>query len=364
MKNFALTIATFCMAAGSHSQAARLIGPFNLGSGQWATVPFGGFDTNINGWGGMGANSLMYIAHGASPTNPNQLPYNPTTGVLRYGFHYDINLPYTSGAWLSGGVPQNVLGQRYVISAFVNLKGRQFYHPSETHVIAVDRGNYNYVRTANPLGGHDGWQFIYCTYTATGYLGGSFPIMIINEFRQSLAAQEVEFDEIAVTPEHLFAPPTVTGNGQTNVTGRVSLDGVVGPRPRSAFFEILQTPSGMRLATRQDLNPDGTFSFNVGNYGNATFRLRVKPDTGLWHESVGQFTLSGQGQGFPILNCTNGDIDNNNEVGPGDFSALIASFGLEEGQSGYNSSADLDGNQEVGPGDFTILSRNFGEIGD
>lgn len=349
----------------AHAQSGRLIGPFVLGSGNWNTIQYGGFDNNLNGWGGMGATPMMYLAHGTAPTNEDQLPYFPRTGVLRYGFAVTTSQNITFAGWLAGSVPQNVIGQRYVLSAFVNVKGRQFYHPAESHVVQMDKGAYNYVRTSNTLGGHDGWQFIYVTFTATGYQGGSFPLMIVNEFRQCIFGQEIEWDEIAVTREEEFALPIVEGNGQTTVTGQVQLDGVAGPRPRTAYFEIIQVPTGMRLATRQELNPDGSFSFNVGNYGfQSTFKLKVKPDTGLAYQAEGEFILDGNSVGFPLLPCVNGDIDGDNEVGPGDFGILATKFGLAQGDNGYLADADLDGDEEIGPGDFGILARNFGLAGD
>lgn len=60
----------------------------------------------------------------------------------------------------------------------------------------------------------------------------------------------------------------------------------------------------------------------------------------------------------------NGDVDNDNEVGPGDFGALSAAFGSVDGDSNWNAMADLDEDGEVGPSDFGILSANFGEAGD
>lgn len=61
---------------------------------------------------------------------------------------------------------------------------------------------------------------------------------------------------------------------------------------------------------------------------------------------------------------TNGDVDDDNEVGPGDFGALSAAFGSVDGDGNWNPMADLDGDGEVGPSDFGILSANFGLSGD
>lgn len=64
------------------------------------------------------------------------------------------------------------------------------------------------------------------------------------------------------------------------------------------------------------------------------------------------------------MTLINGDCNDDNEVGPSDFTILSATFGKMLGDVGYDDRADLNGDEEVGPGDFTILSLNFGEIGD
>jgi hypothetical protein len=61
--------------------------------------------------------------------------------------------------------------------------------------------------------------------------------------------------------------------------------------------------------------------------------------------------------GFASLTLINGDVDQDNEVGPGDFELVISQFG------GVGS-ADCDHDGEVGPGDFEIVVRNFGRVGD
>lgn len=67
----------------------------------------------------------------------------------------------------------------------------------------------------------------------------------------------------------------------------------------------------------------------------------------------------------------NGDVDGDNEVGPGDFAALAGEFlnawdgtGDIEGFFATTGTADLDEDGEVGPGDFGILAGNFLAAGD
>lgn len=64
------------------------------------------------------------------------------------------------------------------------------------------------------------------------------------------------------------------------------------------------------------------------------------------------------------VSLMNGDVNNDNEVGPADFSLLAAAFGTFLGDPGYTVASDLNGDEEVGPADFAILASNFGEFGD
>jgi hypothetical protein len=52
-----------------------------------------------------------------------------------------------------------------------------------------------------------------------------------------------------------------------------------------------------------------------------------------------------------------GDVDQDNEVGPGDFEMVVAQFG-------GSGDADVDRDGEVGPSDFEIVVQNFGLQGD
>lgn len=64
------------------------------------------------------------------------------------------------------------------------------------------------------------------------------------------------------------------------------------------------------------------------------------------------------------LDLVNGDADNDNTVGPGDFAALSSAYGSTTGETNFDAMADFDEDGEVGPGDFAILSSNYGAEGD
>jgi hypothetical protein len=67
-------------------------------------------------------------------------------------------------------------------------------------------------------------------------------------------------------------------------------------------------------------------------------------------------TLSAANINAGTVNLVNGDIDQDGEVGPGDFEMVVSQFG-------GTGSADCDNDGEVGPNDFDIIVRNFG-LGD
>ena len=91
-------------------------------------------------------------------------------------------------------------------------------------------------------------------------------------------------------------------------------------------------------------------------------QVYIKP----WHwlRRVGTFTFSVSGNTAMNHNCINGDIDLDDEVGPGDFGLLSSAYGSVSGDPNWNIAADLDGDGEVGPSDFGILSTNYGQTGD
>ena len=58
-----------------------------------------------------------------------------------------------------------------------------------------------------------------------------------------------------------------------------------------------------------------------------------------------------------------GDVNNDNAVTIIDFSILRASFGLAQGDAGFDPRADLNGNGAVDILDFSLLRANFGLAG-
>lgn len=99
----------------------------------------------------------------------------------------------------------------------------------------------------------------------------------------------------------------------------------------------------------------GPYSITVPSGApNGSYTLRFKGGTFL--ANVLNLTLSGSNLTGQNTTLQNGDIDQDGEVGPGDFEAVVSQFG-------GTGSADVDNDGEVGPGDFEIIVANFG-LGD
>ena len=98
-----------------------------------------------------------------------------------------------------------------------------------------------------------------------------------------------------------------------------------------------------------------TYSIAIpGGAPNGAYTLKFKGGTFLsktLNVSLTGSSLTGQNAAL-----ANGDIDQDGEVGPGDFEAVVAQFGGA-------GDADVDNDGEVGPSDFETIVANFG-LGD
>jgi hypothetical protein len=77
-----------------------------------------------------------------------------------------------------------------------------------------------------------------------------------------------------------------------------------------------------------------------------------------WLRKTFATAVSRNGLSSWAVTLKNGDVNDDNEVGIGDFALLSMHFG------GTGPLGDLNGDDEVDIGDFAILSSNFGEEGD
>lgn len=138
-------------------------------------------------------------------------------------------------------------------------------------------------------------------------------------------------------------------------------DWLVSPSGENITVELRPSGGGTPINQVVTLDSSGNFTFRTSLSGE--FDLSVKPSHWL-RKTLGPVSFSTASVSAGVFNLTNGDINDDNEIGPADFTLFTAAFGTMLGDPGYNSMADLNGDEEVGPADFTILSSTFGEIGD
>ncbi|MBX7132485.1 MAG: hypothetical protein K1X67_07390 [Fimbriimonadaceae bacterium] len=92
-----------------------------------------------------------------------------------------------------------------------------------------------------------------------------------------------------------------------------------------------------------------------------TFRVAVKAPHWLRQSQDVTFDETGANLSFDLVN---GDSDNDNEVGIGDYAVLSSAYGAEPGDANWDPNADLNGDESVDIGDYAILSANYGKLGD
>ncbi len=150
-------------------------------------------------------------------------------------------------------------------------------------------------------------------------------------------------------------------------TGRV--DGIVTledltivPTGRMLTVQLLVPGTETLLETvTVPLAADGGYSFVTSRRGATDLRFSV---AGYLRKRATNANITNNGPSGLNASLTAGDVNNDNEIGPADFSALSAAFGTFDGDAGYVQAADLNRDGEIGPLDFAILAGNFGEFGD
>lgn len=86
--------------------------------------------------------------------------------------------------------------------------------------------------------------------------------------------------------------------------------------------------------------------------GNYTLQFKG----GTFNAKTVNVTLAGSDIAVGPVNLVNGNVDQDGEVGPGDFELVVTQFGNP-------GTADCNNDGEVGPSDFEIINANFG-LGD
>lgn len=156
--------------------------------------------------------------------------------------------------------------------------------------------------------------------------------------------------------QHVFHVPVVA---PPTVTGTITLEDLVGPCTDPVSWKLYNGTTEVASGTTI-LGTNGAYSIQP-NVAPGSYSLAM---TGRTHLTGGQTVtlVSGTTSGVNFT-LVNGDVDQDNEVGPGDFGNLALAFLSADGDPNWNALADLDCDGEVGPGDFGILANNFLQSG-
>jgi hypothetical protein len=209
--------------------------------------------------------------------------------------------------------------------------------------------------SADSTAGSSGWRVTNPSATGPNVAGWANlfetapPTNNFYSFGPTPAPPATYYIELDATPVPGPALNTVSGNLVLQNTGD---DGVAGTETIGwVLSDGTNTFSG--TFTVDDFG-GGAYSLNIpAAAANGNYTLSF--DGGTFLQSSFSVTLNGSNL-TQAVSLRNGDIDNDGEVGPSDFEAVVAQFGGP-------GTADVDNDAEVGPSDFETIVANFG-LGD
>lgn len=157
---------------------------------------------------------------------------------------------------------------------------------------------------------------------------------------------------------NVVAPPTLTGT--------IALqDYDVSPAGQLITVEVRPAGGSSPVQTTQaTLNAAGAYSFVLnGSITPGTYDVVAKGSHWL-RGRVANVTVTSSGASGVNFSLINGDVDEDNEVGIGDYAVISGTYNKCLGDVGYAAAADLNGDDCVDIADYAILSSNYGLIGE
>jgi hypothetical protein len=147
------------------------------------------------------------------------------------------------------------------------------------------------------------------------------------------------------------------------ISGTVSLGNFAGPVAGTQVTVEVRNPGSSVVLDSYTATLDATGAFSVGTTRTGTYDVAIKASHWL-RKAVRNVVFGANGASGVNATLTNGDVNGDNAVSLGDFTALRAAYGSGPGDPNWNPRADLNGDLTVSLGDFTILRANYGIQGD
>ena len=148
--------------------------------------------------------------------------------------------------------------------------------------------------------------------------------------------------------------------GTTDLTLSVTRQGLT---DHSGEYTVKLYPEG-------DATPAYEFTATASSAGEmtvsgvapGTYEVAVKYPNTL--QVVDLVTVSGTTDTHNAGELKTGDVNNDNQINIFDFSVLVGSYDLEDGETGFNPTADLNGDGNVTILDFSLLVSNYNLTGE
>jgi hypothetical protein len=156
---------------------------------------------------------------------------------------------------------------------------------------------------------------------------------------------------------------TATATGSSSLTGSVAFQGrgsAGDPRWAVPLSVKLFRPGTSTLVMSAIPTATANGTFTVSGITPGTYDVEVKHVQSLSRRVNGVSIAAGDAASQSLGTLITGDVNGDNAVTILDFSLLSASFGLSQGQTGFDPRADLDANNIVDIIDFSLLSSSFG----
>ena len=138
-----------------------------------------------------------------------------------------------------------------------------------------------------------------------------------------------------------------------------------GPPPQPHIRQQLPLTLTLKLGTSgvnypsQSTDPSGLFTVPVSSLAPGVYQWRSKGPSYL--ANSGTVALSGVSVTQAEMGLMRaGDANDDNLVGAADFAIVRETFGLSQGQTGYDGRADFTNDGSVSALDYNLLRGNFG----
>lgn len=146
------------------------------------------------------------------------------------------------------------------------------------------------------------------------------------------------------------------------ISGRIiPNDLAIGPNGQVMTVEIRLHGSTTPVETHQVvLGEDAEFNLTTAMIGD----LDIAAKGSHWLRKTQRHSIDVDGLSGLVFSLPNGDCDDDNENGIGDYSVLSAGYNKCAGDPGWDDRSDLNGDGCTDIADYAILSANYGMVGD